>query len=120
MITQYKDSLCTIGIIVALIVISYFITKLMNSRERFTSEEEEAETEAVYDKIVEQKFTISKKVSDYINEDTDYIDYLKFLQKNGNVSYKLIDQDVFYEMRILAKMDKLTRDAVYSYIKDEK
>jgi hypothetical protein len=115
MFTQYKDSLCTIMIIVALLVISYTVTKLINSRERFTSGEE-----AVYNQTLEQKLVISKKVSEYIHKDTDYIDYLKFLNRNDNIFRKLVDQDTFYEMRLLSKSGKLTLDVVFSYIKDEK
>jgi len=116
MITKGKDCFYTIGIITALLLITFTTIKLLNSRELFTIKE----LEAVYAKIHEQKLVISKKVADYIKGDTEYVNYLKFLSQNGNVSTKLIAQDVFYEMRVTAKTGKLTPDIVYSYIKNEK
>jgi len=67
-----------------------------------------------------KKMEISQIVADFIKPETEYINYLEFLKNIKNTSYKLIEQDVFYELRIMAKIGKLNKDIVYSYIKDEK
>ena len=100
--------------IVVLLVISYFLVKFLIPKEKFLGEEEKN----IYDEINGQKFIISKKIVAYINKDTKYSDYLNFLKKNGIVSYKLAYEDVFNEMKVLAKFGKLTPGIIFSYIKN--
>lgn len=96
------------GLLIIIIIIIIFVTLLFYPRkESFTVEEQD-------------KLAISRKVSTFVKPNTDFIDYLKFLVENNNKSYILINQDTFYEIRILSKNNRLTTTKVYDYIKNEK
>jgi hypothetical protein len=66
---------------------------------------------------VKKKY-ISESIKEYLKADTDYKDFLVFLTKIDNRSYKLIQQETFYEMKFLLKNNLLTVDNIMKYMSD--
>lgn len=64
------------------------------------------------------KKEISAILKAYINANSNFVDYLKVLTANKNTSYNLLKQDTFFELKFLAKQNKLTEDIIISYMSD--
>lgn len=55
---------------------------------------------------------LSSKIASYIKPETQYTEYLDFINKLNNTSYKILEQEVFYTLKFLAKQGGLTAEAV--------
>lgn len=59
---------------------------------------------------------VAKQVYKYFidNNNIDFVDYINFLTSIKNTNLKIIDLEVFYELKSLKKKGKLTLDSVRS------
>jgi hypothetical protein len=92
------------------IVLMYFIyTRLKKQTENLTETQSENEN----------KDKLANEILNFINPNTEYKDYLDFLVKIPyNLSMKILEQEVFYEMKFLVKSDKLSKDTITQYLTD--
>ena len=75
--------------------------------------------ESFVDVTKEDKMNLSQQIALFIQSDTEYSAYVDFLKANNYTGIKLFELDTFYELKFLKKSGKLTKDAVYEFIKDE-
>ena len=61
---------------------------------------------------------MSKLIKDFLKSETEYKDYLDFLVANNNQSYKILEQETFYELKMLLKMNALTENKIGEYLSD--
>jgi hypothetical protein len=67
----------------------------------------------------EKAKSLAKAIMEYLKPETEYTDYLDFLVKNNNSSYKVLEQESFFEMKMLLKMKNLTSDVILrEYLSD--
>lgn len=70
--------------------------------------------------VEDYKKNLANDILGYIKSDTTYTDYLQFLIDKQNRSYKLLDNDIFTEFRLLAKKNILTVDDILKEMDDVK
>lgn len=67
----------------------------------------------------ENKDTLADDILNFLKEDTEYKDYLDYLSTIPyNLSMKILDQDVFFELRFMVKNNTLTKNKIKEYITD--
>lgn len=67
----------------------------------------------------ENKDKLAGDILKYLKQDTEYKDYIDFIAKIPyNLSYKLLEQEVFYEMKFLLKNKKLNKNTIKNLITD--
>ncbi len=96
------ELLITIGIVILIIFLS-------RNKEGFSPED---------DKKIEEKNRIAKSVLNFIDENTTYKNYLDHLISINNVSYNLLEQEVFFEFKFLKKNKKLTQKNIFDKMSD--
>jgi len=74
--------------------------------------------ESIADVDIDPKSKLAKLIKDFLKTDTEYKEYLDFLVQNSNMSYKILEQETFYELKMLLKMNRLTEDAISDYMTD--
>ena len=95
----------TILYILVTLVVGYALYKLINPdkmKEKITNVENDKNTEVA--KQVYKYFIDTKNI--------DFVDYINFLTSIKNTNLKIIDLEVFYELKSLKKKGKLTLDSV--------
>lgn len=66
-----------------------------------------------------KKDKLANDIVKFLKKDTEYKEYLDFLTKIPyNLSIKILDQEVFYEMKFLLKNKKLNANEIKKYITD--
>ena len=69
--------------------------------------------------VDDKKQRLANDIYKFMKGDTEYKDYLQFLTINeNNLSIKILEQDAFYEIRYLAKNNKLNVKDILKYITD--
>jgi hypothetical protein len=76
----------------------------------------DANNEAFTEDITQTK--LAKAIVGFLKTDTTYSEFLDFLVKSNNKSYKLLKQETFYELKFLQKSNNLTQKAVMQYLDD--
>jgi hypothetical protein len=72
-----------------------------------------------YSSPLEQKIqALAESINNYITEFTTYPEYLDFLTNHDNTSYKILEQETFYTLKSLKKLDKLTVEDIKPYLSD--
>ena len=61
---------------------------------------------------------IGKDILAFLKSDTTYSQFLDFIGKRNNKSYKLLKQESFYEMKFLKKSNKLTKTTIMQFMDD--
>jgi hypothetical protein len=91
---------------IAIVLIYFIYTRLTKQTENLT------ETDTNKDEL-------ANEILNFMNPNTEYKDYLDFLVKIPyNLSMKILDQEVFYEMKFLVKSNKLSKDTIKQYLTD--
>ncbi len=90
--------------IIGLFIIIIYIFYQRNKQENLT--------------VDDRKRFVGETIRSYLKPDTDYKDYLEFLTQIKSDSYKLLDQQIFYEMKFLLKNNDLTVDKIMNYMSD--
>ena len=65
-----------------------------------------------------KKRELAEKILKEISNDISYVDYLNILTNNKNTSYKLLEQETFFEIKYLFKNNKLTLEKIIEYMPD--
>jgi len=89
-------------IIVAIVL--YFVFVNRTAKETFVADDAQSQ--------------LGRKIADFVKADTTYSEYLDFLVKHTNKSYKLLQQDTFYELKFLQRGNKLTLGTVMQFMND--
>lgn len=100
-----KNKKILLGIVLVLLVGGYFFV----NREQFEATEP----------VRSEKEVLADKISAFMTKDTKYTEYLDFLVTNKNTSYKLLDQETFYEMKTRKKnTGLLLPETIQEYMTD--
>jgi len=61
---------------------------------------------------------IGRDILAFLKPDTTYSQFLDFIGKKNNKSYKLLKQESFYEMKFLKKSNELTKTNIMQFMDD--
>lgn len=100
---MYNTLIILLGIIVIAVVIYLVFSK---QKENLTVDQT-------------KKDKLANDIVKFLKKDTEYKEYLDFVVKIPyNLSIKILDQEVFYEMKFLLKNNNLNANSVKKYITD--
>lgn len=66
------------------------------------------------------KTALAKQILNAFANDVSYSAYLDVLKQNKNSSYKLIEQDTYYELKLYFKNKNLSLAKIYEFMSDMK
>jgi hypothetical protein len=61
---------------------------------------------------------LSKDLISFLQPTTTFSEYIDFLVKSNNKSYKLLKQDTFYELKFLKRENNLTQKSIKPFMDD--